>query len=52
MLSAGEIAQIKDEIMRLEKAREACTDNCIRQTIKTWIDEKKRRLASGINRHE
>ena len=44
MLSPGEIAQIKAEIERLEKARKECTDSGIRQRIDVWIAEQKKKL--------
>jgi hypothetical protein len=46
MLSPGEIAQIKAEIERLEKARKECTDSGIRQRIEAWIAEQKKKLES------
>jgi hypothetical protein len=47
MLSPGEIAIIKAEIKRLEEARKDCTDGGIRQQIDVWIEEQKKKLASG-----
>jgi hypothetical protein len=47
MLSPGEIAQIKAEIKRLEKARDECTDSGIRERIEAWIEEQKSALAAG-----
>jgi hypothetical protein len=44
MLSPGEIAQIKAEIDRLEKARRECNDGGIRVRIEAWIEEQKRKL--------
>jgi hypothetical protein len=47
MPSPGEIAQIRAEIKRLEKARDDCTDSGIRERIEAWIVERKNALASG-----
>ena len=44
MLTPGEIAQIKAEIERLEKARKECFDGGIRKRIDFWIEEQKRKL--------
>ncbi len=46
MLSPGEIAQIRAEIKRLEKARDECTDGGIRKRIEAWIEEQKQKLES------
>jgi hypothetical protein len=46
-LSQELIAAIKAEIKRLEKAREACTDGGIQERIDAWIEEHKKKLASG-----
>jgi hypothetical protein len=46
MLSPGEIAIIKAEIKRLEKARKDCRDDGIREQIVVWIEEQKKKLAS------
>jgi hypothetical protein len=47
MLSPGEIALIKAEIQRLEKALKECTDTNIPERIEAWIKEQKETLASG-----
>jgi len=47
MLSPGEIASIRDEIKRLEEARENCNDGGIRKRIEAWIKEQKQKLESG-----
>lgn len=49
MLSPGEIAKIKADIERLEKARNECRDKPIRELIEAWIKEQKQKLASGTN---
>jgi hypothetical protein len=43
MLSSGEIAKIRAEIKRLEKARENCNDGGIQKRIEAWIKEQKHR---------
>jgi hypothetical protein len=45
MLSPREIARIRDEIKRLEEARENCNDGGIRKRIEAWIKEQKQKLA-------
>jgi hypothetical protein len=47
MLSRGEVAIIKAEIERLEKALKDCTDGGIRDRIKAWIEEEKKKLIAG-----
>jgi hypothetical protein len=48
MLSRGEVATIRAEIERLEKALKECTDGGIRDRINAWIEEEKKKLtASG-----
>jgi hypothetical protein len=47
MLSPGDIAFLKSEIERLEKARRKCTDSGIRQQIEVWIDDNKKKLHAG-----
>ncbi len=47
MLSREEMAQIKAEIKRLEKARDECTDTGTRERIEAWIEEQKKALATG-----
>lgn len=46
MLSPGEIAKIRAEIKRLERARENCNDGGIQKWIEGWIKEQKQRLES------
>jgi hypothetical protein len=47
MLSRGEVATIRTEIARLEKALKECTDSGIRKQIEVWIDDNRRKLRSG-----
>ena len=47
MLSRGEVAVIRAEIERLEKALRECTDGGIRNRIKAWIEEEKKELRAG-----
>jgi hypothetical protein len=47
MLSREEIATIRDEIERLEKARKDCTDSGLRKWIEAAIENQKGKLASG-----
>ena len=49
VLSPGEIAKIKADIERLEKALDECRDKPIRELIEAWIKEQKQKLASGKN---
>jgi hypothetical protein len=44
MLSRGEVAIIEAEIERLEKALSESTDSGIRDRIKAWIKEEKKKL--------
>jgi hypothetical protein len=44
MLSPGEVAIIRTEIERLEKALRECTDGGIQDQIKAWIEEEKKKL--------
>jgi hypothetical protein len=46
VLSPREIATLKGELEKLEKARRECTDSGIRKLIDAWIEEKKK-LKSG-----
>jgi len=46
MLSPGEVAVIKAEIEKLEKARRECNDGGIRKRIDAWIEEQKKKLES------
>jgi hypothetical protein len=47
MLSCEEIATIRDEIERLEKAGKVCTDSGLRKWIEAAIENQKWKLASG-----
>ena len=47
MLSPGDIAIIKAEIKRLEKARRECNDGGIQKQIDVWIEELKKKLAAS-----
>lgn len=46
MLSRGDVAIIRAEIERLEKARRECTDIGLQKRIDTWIEEQKQKLIS------
>jgi hypothetical protein len=48
MLSRGEVAIIRAEIERLEKAMEECTDGGIQDQIKIWIEEEKRSCVVNV----
>jgi hypothetical protein len=41
MLLPGEIASVKAEIERLEKARRECADGGLRRVIEAWEDFEK-----------
>ena len=47
MLSPKDIAKLKAEIERLERAGKACTDTRIQNRIEALIEELKQKLASG-----
>jgi hypothetical protein len=47
MLSRGEVAMIRAEIERLEKALRECSDGGIRGRIEAWIEEEKKKLIAG-----
>jgi hypothetical protein len=47
MLSPREVEIIKAEIERLEKALKECTDGGIRDLIKAWIEDKKKKLTGS-----
>ena len=49
MLLPAEIAMIRAEIERLEKARKDCTDSGVRKWIEAVIEKQKQQLASGNN---
>jgi hypothetical protein len=49
MLSRGDVALIRAEIERLEKARKECTDSGLQKRIDAWIEEQKRKLISEDN---
>jgi len=44
MLSRGDVASIRAEIERLEKALNVCTDGGIRERIKAWIEEENKEV--------
>jgi hypothetical protein len=46
MLSPGEMAFIKAEIERLEKARQECNDSGLQKVIDAWIEEEKKKLSA------
>jgi len=46
MISRTDVAVIRAEIERLEKARDECTDSGLQRRIDAWIEEQKRRLVS------
>jgi hypothetical protein len=46
MLSRDEVAAIRDEIQRLEKARAEYNDSGIQRQIDIWIEHEKLRLLS------
>jgi hypothetical protein len=46
MLSPAEVATIRAEIERLEKALKNCADRGLRKWIETVIEEQKKELAS------
>jgi hypothetical protein len=46
MLSPGEIATLRNEIKRLEKAGENWNDGGIRKRIEGWIKEQKQKVES------
>jgi hypothetical protein len=45
-LTPEEMAQIKEEIERLEKLRNECTDSGIRERIDAWTKAEKKKLES------
>jgi len=47
MLSEAEVAIIRAEIERLEKALQECADGGIRDRIKKWIEDEKKKLFAG-----
>ena len=50
MLSQGEVAIIRAEIERLENALKECSDGGIKDRIKRWIEEEKKKLLAGGER--
>ena len=52
MLSPAEIAMIRAENGRLEKARNDCTDSGLRKWIEAAIEKQKEKLASSNNPNE
>jgi hypothetical protein len=49
MMTPEEVAIIKAEIDRMERARKDCTDSGIRKWIDAVIEKQKEKLASGNN---
>jgi hypothetical protein len=49
MLSPEEVAMIRTEIERLEKARRAFPDGSVQTMIDEWIEEQKRKLIDDNN---
>lgn len=49
MLSPSQRAQIKAEIVKLEKEREICNEAGIRKVIEGWIEEQKKKLAEEMS---
>ena len=47
MLSRGDVAIIRAEIEKLEKALRECADGGIQDRIKAWIEEEKKKLLAG-----
>jgi hypothetical protein len=45
VLSSADIARIKEDIAKLEKARDNCADTGIRSLIEAWIEAEKKKLA-------
>jgi hypothetical protein len=43
---AGRDSEDRDEMKRLEEARENCNDGGIRKRIEAWIKEQKQKLES------
>jgi len=46
MISRTEVADIRAEIERLQKARQECTDSGVQRQIDAWIEEQKRKLVA------
>ena len=46
MIPRNEVAVIRSEIQRLEKARNDCTDSGLQQRIDVWIEEHKQKLVA------
>jgi hypothetical protein len=46
MLSREELAKIRADIAKLEKARDNCADTGIRSLIEAWIEAEKKKLHS------
>jgi hypothetical protein len=44
MISRNEVAVIRSEIERLQKARDESTDRGAQERMDAWIDEQKRKL--------
>jgi len=50
MLPPSEVARIKAEIARLEKAFTECSDDGIGRAINAWIADLKKELAEGTKK--
>ena len=46
MISRSDVAVIRAEIQRLQKARDECTDSGVQKQIDAWIEEQKRKLVA------
>jgi hypothetical protein len=46
MISRNEVAIIRSEIERLQKARNDCTDSGLQLRIDAWIEEQKQKLVA------
>jgi hypothetical protein len=46
MIPRNEVAAIRSEIERLQKARTDCTDSGLQQRIDAWIEEQKQKLVA------
>lgn len=44
MIPRNEVAAIRSEIERLQKARHECADTGLQKRIDMWIEEQKRKL--------
>jgi hypothetical protein len=44
MIARSDVAVVRAEIQRLQKARDECTDSGVQKRIDVWIEEQKRKL--------